>query len=245
MTGAENSHYPATLYTAVHTGNPGDTEFYLEACDGAGAVLELGCGTGRIGSVLVQAGHEVTGVDRNRDALLIAAESGITTVAGDFAEFALERVFDRIIIPYNGFYCLLSERAMVQCLRSVERHLAPAGLLVFDIFCGDQLTPDAENIEASDEPELVTSIEFDNRGWDVFEQSEINYASQRVDATYTHIPRDDGQPIVATICSRYLLSHQVPGLLQHAGLSLAALHGGFHGESFEPDCEHLVVRASR
>lgn len=237
--------YPATLYAAVHTGTPGDTEFYLEACHGAGPVLELGCGTGRVGRVLVEAGHEVVGIDRDHDALAIAAGNGIKTLAADFSQFALEQVFDRVIIPYNGFCCLLSQPAMVKCLRSVERHLAPAGLLVFDIFCGDLLAPERENREASDEPELVASINFEDQCWDIFERSAIHHASQRIDATYTHVPRGQGKPIVATICSRYLRSDQVPELLQQANLTLAALHGGFRGESFQPECEHLVVRATR
>ena len=38
----------AELYALTHRGNPGDTEFYARRCAGAGSVLELGTGYGRL-----------------------------------------------------------------------------------------------------------------------------------------------------------------------------------------------------
>ena len=51
--------------------------------------------------------------------------------------------------------------------------------------------------------------------------------------------------MLADVRSIHVLSHQVPELLSQADLTLAALHGGFDGESFEAESEHLVVRAGR
>ena len=229
------------LYAAVHTGNPGDTEFYLDACDGAGAVLDLGCGSGRIGGALVEAGHEVVGLDRDPQALEMAAGVGVSTVVADLRCFSLARRFERIIIPYNGLYCLLSEDAMVACLSAVEHHLTRAGLLVFDGYSGDQVDTTDEPTEAQDE--WVGSICHEGRRWDVLEHSVLDPESQRVDATYTHVAQPTGESIVAMICGRYLLSHQLPGLLSRAGLTLAALHGGFDQGPFHPESEFLVVRA--
>ena len=236
-------HYPADLYAAVHIGNPGDIGFYLDACAGTDTVLELGCGSGRIARVLIEAGHEVVGLDRDREALAVAAGFGVHTIAGDFTEFTLKRHFERIIIPYNGLYCLLSEAEMVSCLRSVERHLAAEGMLIFDVFSGDQIADDrAAPIGVN---EWVATRFCAGRLWEVFENSEIHSESQRVDATYTHTAKEDGKIIVATIRSRYLLSCQIPELLSQAGLTLAAFHGGFDQSPFHPESDFFVVRATR
>ena len=237
--------YPAALCAAVHTGNSGDSAFYLQVCTSATNVLELGCGDGRIGKLLVQAGIEVVGLDLDEAALKIAETHGLSAVAADFTCFDLEQRFDRIIIPYNGFYCLLSETAMVSCLRSIERHLKPDGMLILDIFCVDHLPIQADDDGVPGTDEWVACIDFESRGWDVFERSVIHYESQRIDATYTHVPEDDATPIVATVQSRFLRSHEIAGLLAQAGLMLSALNGGFADEPYHPDAQILVVRATR
>src|SRR3954470_16404979 len=55
------------LYDAVPAYSArGDVAFYLEEAERAGAssaVLEIGCGTGRLTPALARAGHSVTGID--------------------------------------------------------------------------------------------------------------------------------------------------------------------------------------
>ena len=235
--------YPADLYSAVHSGNPGDLRFYVDACAGAGAVLELGCGSGRIARRLVKVGHEVSSMDHDHHALELAASFGIHGIEDDFTDFTLNAQFDRIIIPYNGFYCLLSEAAMLSCLRSVERHLTSQGMLILDVYSGDQISADSTAEPA--QAEWVARRFVRGRHWDVFERSEIDHQSQRVDATYTHTAQEDGETIIAILRSRYLLSQQVPDLLSQAGLTLAAFHGSFDQTPHYPESELFIIRATR
>ena len=242
MDKARPEHYPAKLYAAVHTGNHGDIEFYIKACKDTGTVLELGCGTGRVARRLIEAGHAVVGVDVDVDALAIASRLGVHTVATDFTHFALDRHFERIIIPYNGFYCLLSEEAMVTCLRSVERHLTTDGMLVFDVFSADQIAIGTSEPGGDD---WVATAYCEGRHWEVYENANIDPHSQHIETTYHHRANEDGECIVATLHSRYLLSHQVPELLSQAGLTLAALHGNFDEEPYHYESDYLIVRATR
>ena len=57
--------YPAKLYSLVHRGTPGDVPFYREACADAGAILELGCGYGRILEALAMPDRLLIGLDRD------------------------------------------------------------------------------------------------------------------------------------------------------------------------------------
>ena len=74
----------ARLFSLLHTGSPGDVDFYTAACRGAGSVLELGCGFGRLLAPLAQAGLQVTGVDSD-PAMLQLARKNLATLPGDAA----------------------------------------------------------------------------------------------------------------------------------------------------------------
>ena len=65
----------STFYDAYFTGVEGDVQFYVsEALRYQGAVLELGCGSGRITLPLAQAGCRVTGLDLSEQMLAIARQ---------------------------------------------------------------------------------------------------------------------------------------------------------------------------
>lgn len=236
-------HYPPALYAAVHGGNPGDIAFYRERCRGARAVLELGCGSGRVSSVLAAAGCAVVGLDRDWHALSHARSPGYLRVCADMVQFGFSTRFERVVIPYNGLCCLLTSAALVTCLQGAARHLAAGGRVVFDVY-------NADGMEAWPQPPPpaesdLGEVRVGDETWRVSERSTVDLASQRVDATYIHRRVPDGLSVVATIAQRYLLSRDLHELLDAAGLVVEAVHGGFRGEPFGDEAAHLVVTAAR
>ena len=86
-----------------------DKDFYLaRAREAAGAVLELGCGTGRILAPIAEAGVDITGLDASQ-AMLDICRSRTTAplVLGDMCRFDLGRQFALITIPFRPFQHLL------------------------------------------------------------------------------------------------------------------------------------------
>jgi len=237
-------NYPAALYEAVHHGNAGDMAFYQDACAGA-RVLELGCGSGRIGASLAATGTDVIGLDRNFDALRLANSRGLRCVAADMRHFRLRRRFQRIIIPYCGLYCLLNDDDVVACLINARRHLMPGGQIIFDGYAVDESALAVLGKARRTPREKVAEVHVEGRWWDVSESTIAWPESQRIDATYEHVPRGGGRCIKATVRQRYLLSFELPDVLARAGLMLVALHGDFEGDAYGPMSEHLVVRAER
>lgn len=239
--------YPADLYQAVHTGNDGDIEFYRACCTGARDVLEFGCGWGRIAGALAADGKRVTGIDLAEDLLRRARASypQVEFVQGDMRAVDLGQRFDRVLIPYNGLYCLLDEDDVIATFRRARAHLRDDGLLVFDAYAADTFHSESEPDADWDEAAFVKTVCALGRTWDVYERSRWVREQQRIEAVYTHVARDDDAAITSAIPQRYLLREQLPRLLREAGLSLVELHGGFHGEPLESASPLLVVKARR
>jgi SAM-dependent methyltransferase len=213
----------AELYDAVHRGNPGDLGFYARACDGADRVLELGCGGGRVLAALAETAERTcVGLDSNRGRLRIARSRGLARcsfVEGDMAAFAFGEVFDRILIPYNGLYCLLEDEEVRRCLACVAAHLAPDGRLIFDVWPADAFHAIPAGPEDLDEaPELVVQIEHRGELLSVFERSLWKHDLQRIDAAYDYRRVDGSLRLCIDLPQRYLLVEQLASQLRDAGL---------------------------
>ncbi len=246
---SEVTTYPAELYAALHRGTPGDVEFYLRACAGADSVLELGCGYGRVLGALAEAGHRVVGLDRD-PALAQTARSAVEpwggrVVLGEMSAFDLGERFDRIIVPFNGIYCLLEEGEIRRCFERVRAHLAPGGLLVFDAWAADRFHSEADPSDLDDDHlEPVGTVEAYGRTYDVFEQSRWNPDGQRIEARYLHVARDGSATLTCTLAQRYLRSDEAVALLEAAGLEPLVLHGGFDQHVYDDESDHLIVTAA-
>lgn len=128
----------------AYAGRP-DKEFYLAAAQRVhGAVLELGCGTGRLLIPLARSGATITGIDlslgmlaRCREKLqreAPAVRERATTLRLDMTSFALGQSFALVIAPFRCFQHVLDVQRQISCLRSIHQHLAPGGRLILDVF---------------------------------------------------------------------------------------------------------------
>ena len=239
--------FDASLYRALHTGTPGDVAFYRAICADAETVLELGVGDGRIAIPLAQDGCAVVGLDTHPEMIAAGqARAGgleLDLQVGDMRAFQLDRKFDRIIIPYNGLYCL-NEVEKIQCLQSVARHLSDNGVLAFD---GYILEPPEVEI-ADEEPVFVVSFWDDkDRRVDVFEQDAHRPREGRCDVRYVHHVHqaDADYEIEYTLTHYYLLPEALEGLLMRAGLKIERLVGDFGTCPVGPKAQTWAVVARR
>ncbi len=122
----------------------GDLHFYVrlatETASKGQAVLELGCGTGRVTIPIAQAGAEVVGLDNASPMLAVArrkaeaAGVNIRWITADMTSFRLEQRFGLVLIPFRSFLHLLTEADQIACLRCVHQHLSPGGRLALNFF---------------------------------------------------------------------------------------------------------------
>lgn len=136
----ENPELYDTLLPVSH----GQLHFYLTLAQrAAGAILELACGSGQLAVPIAAHGISVVGVDSAPEMLTaarrraLAARAAVEFVEGDMRSFDLGRRFSLIFIARNSLLHLSEPDEFTALFSAVRRHLAPGGILAFDIFKPD------------------------------------------------------------------------------------------------------------
>ncbi len=235
--------YPADLYAALHRGNVGDTVYYRTACAGAEAVLELGCGVGRILSALGDDVGEVWGLDNHAGMLAVArADTEATLVLGGMQSFSLGRTFDRVLIPYNGLYCLVTDDDVVACLACVRRHLRPHGRLLLDVYPYAS-APSPECVEEAQGDQPIVRIDTETQSYAVYESARFDVETDVATVTYRYVP-DEGHAVTGVIVQRAITEARLRSFLEQAGFAIEKWEGGFQGQGLDEYAEQWVVTAT-
>lgn len=235
--------YDAELFELLHRGTPGDVGFYRALCEGAGSVLELGVGYGRIMAALESVPIRY-GLDRHPGLLARARQEveGAHWLEADMRDFDAGRTFDRVIVPHSGMYCATSADDLQKIVDCAAKHLAPGGKFAFDAYDSDAFHEEArpEDLD-SDHLEPVVELESDGRRWQVFEKSNWDRDGQRMEVSYIYRSGDDEK--VGRIEQRYVLSTQWEEHLSKAGLRVTEKFGGFDNEPWDLWSSHRVIIA--
>jgi SAM-dependent methyltransferase len=213
-------------------------------------VLELGAGSGRMLSELAHPSREVWGLELDAGLLAlgrralsrVAADMRPRLVRGNMEEIRLKRRFERVLLPYNAFYCLLGPRAARRCLRAVHAVLEPGGVFAFDVWNAEPIA--TAGLSATDEVQRLR-VEDDGQGWAVFEDCRIAPGSQRLNVTYRYVSERNAAIREQVIRQRYYRISELLALLTETGFSVEKLAGGFAGGRFTPDSSRIVISAAR
>ncbi len=190
---------PVEVY--LHFPAQGEAELVHGAGAPGAAVLDLGCGTGRIAHPLIALGHPVTAVDES--AAMLAHVRGAETVQAEIAGLELGRMFDVVLMASHLINTVddVRRRAL---LASAVRHLAPGGLLVAEQY------PAAWFDEVSDQScGYLGDVAVDL--YDVYREGDVVTATVRyrlADRTWTQ-----------TFDALRLSTHQLHAELHAVGLS--------------------------
>lgn len=252
----EDNYDPfARFYDLFYAQRDEDIPMYLDFAQAAdGAILELGCGTGRLLLPLARAGHRVTGLDSSAEMLTRAREriraaglaERVTLVQGDLRQFALAERFALAILSVNTFMHCHDIQAQLACLGCIHRHLHSGGCLVVDL-----THPDLQTLTETDGHLLSDEPVCDPQTGSIvqrFIRQRLDMANQMQHVTFIiDEVASDGRvrrtffPFRLRIVFRF----EMELLLRLAGFGLEALYGSYQLEPFESHSERMIFVARR
>ena len=238
---SEQFYSDGRLYDRLFPGGEQAADFYRAAAGRqGGCVLELGCGTGHKLIPIASDGHPCLGLELSPDMLAEAqrkaAERGVEVewVQGDMREFHLGRTFDLVFIAANSLLHLHEAEDLVNCFRSVRRHLAPGGRLIFDVF-----NPSVRMLAQADgvrrRRDALSFVDRDRGVVNVDVAETYDAATQVTHGRWYFSTDSEADFVVAPLAIRSIFPQELPLLLSLAGLRAAERFGDWSGAPFAAD----------
>lgn len=224
--------------------NPGLAQFYdldngwgagfdycLGLAQGAGSVLDLGCGTGLLLSQL--AGECIAvGADPAGAMIEIARRrpggDRVTWIVADATELQLDQRFDLIVLTGHAFQVFLTEAKQRAVIATIARHLSPTGRFIFDsrnpaIKAWRNWTPELSR-RSFDHPELGRIEAWSEAGQDAATGIVTYQTHYRISLTRQHFS--------AASQISFTPKNRIAALLDEAGLTVDAWLGDWQGNAY-------------
>ncbi len=227
-----------------------DVAFWLSLAEREGGpIVEWGAGTGRLAIPLAGAGFEVTGVELSETMVEKGRQKGETVewICGDMRSAKLGRRYALAVCAFNSFLCLPSVDDALRFLRNAREHLKPGGMLGIEV---SAFSPE-ELVDPSGGPQLRHDFtrELPDGRLDRFSVSRYDAASQllRMRLFYELYGASgelrDRRAHDLTI--RVVGRAELGLMLRLVGFEVEAVYGGFEGEPFVAESNHLIVLARK
>jgi SAM-dependent methyltransferase len=228
----------ADVYDEWHAElDPAEAVALLAELAGAGPVLELAVGTGRIALPLAERGLEVHGIDASEAMVAKLREKPggdrIPVTVGDFADVEVEGRFSLVFVAFNTFFGLLTQDDQVRCFENVASHLTDDGAFVIEAF-----VPDVTRFDRGQRVSVL-NIEVDSVRIDV---GRHNVVAQTVEAQHVIV---SGSGIrFQPVHIRYAWPAELDLMARLAGLRLRNRWSGWKRQEFTAESkQHVSVYA--
>lgn len=252
-----SAHYAEpSYYEKCYVKRTDDVEYYtkLASAFGDAAVLEYGCGHGRIALPIARQGNPVVGVDMSAPMLeafrqRLASETRdvrrrVKLVHGDMRSVRLRRRFDLVLCTFNTFLHLYDRSDVERFLARVSAHMSSDARFVFDTSMPmpEELARDPKRpfrvprLRYPPTGELVRYAEtFDYDR--VTQVLRINMRFEPIDA-----PRRAWSTLLA---HRQFHPREVEALLHYNGFELMGVHADFLPGPLQGDADTIVWVAKK
>lgn len=240
----------ADLYNLEY-GHEYDVPFWLSLADREdGPVVEWGAGTGRISVPLARRGSDVTAVELSRKMLERGRKKNgnVEWVSGDMCEVKLDRIYGLSVCAFNSFLCLLDLEDALDFLRNAREHLAPTGLLGIEVsvFSPEEL---ADPLGMANVRHDFTRQLDDGGMLDRFSATRYDAATQIMDLRLFYELFDASGEMKSRrahdLRIRLTTRDELELMLRATGFIVESVYGGFDGEPFTPESDHLIVLARK
>ena len=228
-----------------------DVPFWRRVTAGAGgAVLELGCGTGRIAVPLASAGVDLVGIDRSAPMLArlrsaasrAKLDAPIRVARGDIRALPFAAgAFSMVLAPYGVLQSLLAERDLAATLQAVARVLKPGGLFGID------LVPDVPNWREYENQVQLRGPAAGGAHLTLIESVRQDPRRRLTTFTQRYIERRGGRKTehCFDLTFRTLSVTQMARRLEAAGFAVETVLGDYRGRPLDERSDVWIVLARR
>jgi SAM-dependent methyltransferase len=237
----------ADLYDIEYT-HDYDLPFWLSLAEREGGpVVEWGAGTGRLSVPLAKAGFDVTAVEVS-EAMIEQGHpksDAVERIHGDMRSAKLERRYGLAICAFNSFLCLRTQEDALTFLRNAREHLEPGGLLGIEVFA---FSPE-ELSDAPGSPSLHHDFthELPQGTLERFSVCRYDAATQLLSMRLFYELYDlEGKlenKRMHELTIRIVGRAELELMLQLSGFDVEGIYGGFEGEPFTAESNHLITLA--
>jgi len=239
-------------------------DFYLGlAREIGGAVLDLGCGTGRLACRIAAEGLEVVGADPAAGMLGVARSrpgtEAVAWVQSDGQSLRLARRFDLITMTGHAFQALLSDADALAVLETAAHHLKPDGQFVFET---RNPAKRAWLSWTPDQTREVVRTPAQGRVEAFYDATAESEAGAEADTGIVGIAQHcrfldlgldgglggglgGGLERIGRSRIRFIERDHLAGLLARAGLVAAAWYGDWHRGAFTPTSKEIIAVTHR
>ncbi|MCL4504514.1 MAG: class I SAM-dependent methyltransferase [Chloroflexi bacterium] len=242
----------AHFYDLQHATYTPDAALYTHfAAQCQGDILEIGSGTGRVMTPLVESGYRVVGVDESPEMLQFArarlahlpAERW-RLIEADARGLDLPDRFGMALIALNTFLHNLTRDDQVAMLAAARRHLLPGGLLIVDLPPNDELAYQPDDGEYEFEATLVDPIT--NAVIDKFVSSEIFWAEQTQVLSYRLDEKTLAGAHSQTVSFRlrHVFRYEMELLLLNTGFRQWQWYGDYDLSAYTEDSPRMIAVAT-
>jgi SAM-dependent methyltransferase len=225
-------------------------------------VLELGCGSGRIGIELLHGpgSFQLEGLDISPDMLDAyrrklerepeEVRQRVTLHEGDMSDYLLPNkgAFDLVILPFNSICHLYEIEQQLDAFSKTYDHLAAGGWFVVDVFTPDiDYLSDALNhpahIYVEDEievPDEFTMLLYTSRKYDTIEQLQH--------ILWTHekfLESGEHERYLSKLDMHIFFPRELQLLFLATGFSIEAIYGGYDWVPLGKGTRQIVVGRKR
>lgn len=222
-------------------------------------VLELACGSGRIGLELLHGpgNFQLEGLDiapemlnayrRKLEREPESVQQRVTIHEGDMCDYQLENkgLFDLILLPFNSISHLYEIEHQLDTFRNTYDHLAPGGRFVIDVFL-----PDIDYLSnALNRPSnvyLEDEIASPEDGFTMLLYSSRKYyqIEQNQHITWTHekfFDAGENERYLSTLDMHVFFPRELQLLFLAAGFSIEAIYGDYDWKPLGRGTRQIVV----
>ena len=213
-------------------------------------ILELCCGTGRIGLPLIELGINYYGIDSSSSFInyfhtQISNQEYDTSqiICDDIRNFNLNQSFDLIFIGFNSLAHLSTNQDLLNALKSIKLHMHSKTIFVIDIFVPDASFLYRDNQDQYNIMDFIHSKT--NEKLSILESIDYNSSTEINRINWAFINQDNITKLNYSFDMRMWFPDTLNRILIDCNYNIKNFYGDYNCNTFNEDSEKQIYLCTK